>query len=90
MDAGRILIIPKGDWSIETEYEMLDLVRHNGTSWLCKQTNTGIEPSEANEQYWFKMFDAEAFVDARIEEKIKEYMEGGTEDDDIPPLDIET
>ena len=36
--AGRILIMPKGDWKEETEYEMLDLVYHNGTSWLAKRS----------------------------------------------------
>lgn len=73
--AGRILIIPKGDYSPETTYDMLDLVRHNGTSWLAKKEVTGIEPTEANSEYWQNMFDADAFVDAKIEEKVKAYME---------------
>lgn len=55
--AGRILIMPKGDWAAETEYEMLDLVYHNGTSWLAKKTTKGIEPSEANKEYWHKVID---------------------------------
>jgi hypothetical protein len=58
--AGRILIIPRGDWNAETEYEMLDLVNHNGKSWLAKKTCTGIEPSEANAEYWQNMFDITA------------------------------
>ena len=53
--AGRILIMPKGNWSAETEYEMLDLVYHNGTSWLAKTISKGIEPSEANGEYWQHM-----------------------------------
>lgn len=73
--AGRILIMPKGDWNAETEYEMLDLVNHNGTSWLAKKESVGIEPTIENSEYWQNVFDAEAFVDARIEAKIKEYME---------------
>lgn len=72
--AGRILIIPKGDYDAETQYEMLDLVKHNGTSWLAKKESTGIEPTNENSEYWQNMFDAEAFVDARIEAKIQEYM----------------
>lgn len=55
--AGRILILPKGNYDAETEYEMLDLVKHNGTSWLAKKTSVGIEPSEANAEYWQDMFD---------------------------------
>lgn len=73
--AGRILIMPKGDYDVTKTYEMLDLVRHNGTSWLAKKESTGIEPTIANEEFWQNMFDAEAFIDSKIEEKIREYME---------------
>ena len=55
--AGRILIMPKGSWASGTTYEMLDLVKRNGTSWLAKKTSVGIEPSEANSEYWQDMFD---------------------------------
>lgn len=72
--AGRILIIPKGDYDATKTYEGLDLVRHNGTSWLATKESTGIEPTIENAEYWQNMFDAEAFVDARIEAKIQEYM----------------
>ena len=54
--AGRILIIPKGDWNTETEYEMLDLVSHNGRSWLAKKNAVGIEPRDENAEYWQDMF----------------------------------
>lgn len=77
--AGRILIMPKGDYKEESQYELLDLVKHNGTSWIAKKASIGIEPSEANSEYWQNMFEAEAFVDARIEAKVKEYMENNTE-----------
>ena len=77
--AGRILIMPKGDYDSSVTYEMLDLVKHNGSSWLAKKEVTGIEPTVENSEYWQNMFDAEAFVDARIEAKIKEYMESNIE-----------
>ena len=73
--AGRILIIPKGEWNAETEYEMLDLVYHNGTSWLVKKDVVGIEPISENDDYWQKLFEPEAFVESIIEAKVKEYME---------------
>lgn len=50
--AGRILIMPKGEYNSSTTYEMLDLVKHNGKSWLAKKTSVGIEPSVANSEYW--------------------------------------
>ena len=53
VSAGRILLIPKGDWVNDTTYEMLDWVRHNETSWVCKKNCTGIEPSEENSENWF-------------------------------------
>ena len=56
--AGRILIMPKGEWNAETEYEMLDLVVRNGKSWLATKISIGIEPSEANAEYWFKMCES--------------------------------
>ena len=65
--AGRILIIPKGAWGSETAYEALDLVSHNGNSWLCKKTAVGIEPSVGNAEYWFKFTD-NTTVDVELEE----------------------
>ena len=73
--AGRILIMPKGDWAAETEYEMLDLVKHNGTSWLAKKVSSGVEPTVENDEHWQNMFDAETFVETIIEAKVKEYID---------------
>ena len=50
--AGRILIIPKGNWDANTDYEMLDLVRHGSASWIAKRANKGVEPSESNSDDW--------------------------------------
>ena len=50
--AGRILIMPKGNYDSSATYEMLDMVYHNGKTWLAKKTTTGIEPNEANSEHW--------------------------------------
>ena len=50
--AGRVLLIPKGDWNAETTYTGLDWVRHNEAAWVCKNTCTGIEPTETNADNW--------------------------------------
>ena len=50
--AGRVLLIPKGDWNANTTYTGLDWVRHNGAAWVCKNTCTNIEPTPANTNYW--------------------------------------
>ena len=53
--AGRVLLIPKGDWNTNTTYTGLDWVRHNGAAWVCKNTCTNIEPTEANADNWQMM-----------------------------------
>ena len=53
--AGRVLLIPKGDWNANTTYTGLDMVRHNGATWVCKNTCTNIEPTEANTDNWQMM-----------------------------------
>ena len=53
--AGRILIIPRGDWIESETYEMLDLVNHGGTSWLAKRLSVGIAPSADTSDYWFNL-----------------------------------
>ena len=73
--AGRILILPKGNWNVESEYEMLDLVYYGGTSWLAKKSSVGIEPTDDNAEYWQKLFDGDAFTEATIESKVNAYME---------------
>ena len=53
--AGRILIMPKGAYDASVTYEMLDLVSHNGRAWIAKKTVTGVEPSDANSEYWHNL-----------------------------------
>ena len=64
--AGRILIMPKGPYDASVTYEMLDMVSHDGATWLAKRTSVGIAPSDSVSDYWFKMVgvsaaDMEAF-----------------------------
>ena len=49
-DAGRVLIIPKGEYNSQTGYEMLDLVYYQGTSYVAKKTTLGHLPTET--EYW--------------------------------------
>lgn len=53
VNAGRILIMPKGDWNNLTTYDMLDLVAYNGVAYLARQTNVGQNPStDTSMTYW--------------------------------------
>ena len=53
---GKVLIMPRDAYSANETYTQLDLVTHNGSVWVCKQTAIGIEPTEANSSHWMKMF----------------------------------
>ena len=83
--AGRILIMPKGTYDSSATYEMLDMVHHNGTSWLAKKSVTGIEPSAANSEHWHNMFNLNivnnldatgegSVLDARVGQSIKDQL----------------
>lgn len=74
--AGRILIMPKGNYNSGTTYEMLDLVNHNGKSWLAKKTSVGIEPSDANGEYWQNMFDITAESIGALNRETGGYVKG--------------
>lgn len=50
ISAGRVLIIPKGEYNAATAYSMLDLVSYNGSSYIAKQSTTGNLPT--NPTYW--------------------------------------
>lgn len=51
MDAGRIGFVAKGDYDSSINYEQLDVVYHNGSTWMAVQDSQGQEPSEDSE-YW--------------------------------------
>ena len=76
--AGRILIMPKGAYDASATYEMLDMVSHDGATWLAKKTSVEIAPSNANSEYWFKMVGISA---SDLNELKNEIL--GTVDDQI-------
>lgn len=50
ISAGRVLLIPRGDYDPTATYEMLDIVSYNGSSYIAKGTTTGNLPT--NTTYW--------------------------------------
>lgn len=53
VNAGRILIIPKGEWSNLVTYDMLDLVSYNQVAYLARQASVGVNPStDTSMTYW--------------------------------------
>ena len=63
--AGRVLILPKGNYSSTTTYNMLDLVYNptDANSYICKQNNTkGKDPT--NTTYW-QLFSQNGITDTQ-------------------------
>lgn len=50
ISAGRVLIMPKGEYDATATYGMLDLVSYNGSSYVAKKSTTGNLPT--NTTYW--------------------------------------
>ena len=48
--AGRVLLLPKGDYAAATTYAPLDVVTYEKDSYVCKQAAQGILPT--NTTYW--------------------------------------
>lgn len=48
--AGKVLILPKGEYNNATQYQMLDAVRYNGSLYIAKQTTIGHVPEDG--EYW--------------------------------------
>jgi hypothetical protein len=49
IDIGRIAVNPSGDYAAANTYNKLDLVYHNGSTWMAKRDNiTGIEPGDTS------------------------------------------
>jgi len=59
--AGRVLLIPKGEYNSQTTYQPLDMIYYNGNSYVCKLTSTGNLPT--NTTYFQKMTEAPQAAD---------------------------
>lgn len=49
--AGRVAIVPKGDWEATVNYDKLDLVRYGEKWYLARKPSLNIEPTEG--EYWY-------------------------------------
>lgn len=51
--AGRVAIVPKGDWSTDATYKRLDAVTHNNTLYFAKK-EVPAGTATSNTEYWSK------------------------------------
>ena len=63
VNAGRILIMPRGEWDALTSYNMLDLVTENGVAYLAKQTNVGQDPAQDSSMTYWQPFGSSVVPD---------------------------
>ena len=73
--AGRVLLMPKGDYNASTEYHVLDWVLYNGRPYVAKQTTTGNVPIDTT--YWQLMLDFPTEVDAAPTENSQNLVRSG-------------
>lgn len=59
--AGKVLLMPKGDYNAITTYTSLDVVLYGGLPYVAKQTTTGNLPTDTT--YWQKLVDMPTQVD---------------------------
>ena len=46
--AGRVAIVPKGEWSQDVTYDKLDLVTRNGNTFIAYKSSVGVEPVDGD------------------------------------------
>ena len=51
--AGRVAIVPKGDWSADATYKRLDAVTYNNTLYFAKK-DVPAGTATSNTEYWSK------------------------------------
>ncbi|MCR5451960.1 MAG: hypothetical protein K6F00_04960 [Lachnospiraceae bacterium] len=62
VSAGRVLIVPKGEWTNLTSYEMLDLVSEGDKAYLARQASVGMRPSEDISMTYWQPFGSSASI----------------------------
>lgn len=64
--AGRVAIVPKGDWSADATYKRLDAVTYNNTLYFAKK-EVPVGTATSNTEYWSKSIVGSASAIATTE-----------------------
>lgn len=62
INAGRILIIPKGEWTNLEPYEMLDLVTRGDIAYIARQASVGVDPATDTQLTYWQPFGTAAKI----------------------------
>lgn len=53
VDAGRVKIIPKGEWDPNVQYEVDDIVTYHHYAYIARKDNIGVHPiDDETSEYW--------------------------------------
>lgn len=55
--AGRVGLVPKGEWNATTQYQKLDIVTYNNKGYIAKVDNIPVGTLPTNEDYFFLSID---------------------------------
>lgn len=61
LDMGKVLLMPKGEYSSNAQYSYLDFVLYNGASYVAKRSVRGVTPSD-NSADWQKLSDTNDYT----------------------------
>ena len=62
INAGRVLIIPKGEWTNLESYEMLDLVTRGDIAYIARQASVGVDPATDTQLTYWQPFGTAAKI----------------------------
>lgn len=62
IDAGRVLIIPRGEWTNLEPYEMLDLVTRGDIAYIARQASVGVDPATDTQLTYWQPFGTAAKI----------------------------
>ena len=62
INAGRVLIIPKGEWTNLESYEMLDLVTRGDIAYIARQASVGVDPATDTQLIYWQPFGTAAKI----------------------------
>lgn len=62
VNAGRILILAKGNWSNLVNYEQLDLVTRGDIAYLARQASVGVDPATDTQMTYWQPFGSAAKI----------------------------
>lgn len=64
--AGRVMIIPKGEYVSTETYQILDLVKDGSSAYIAKKTSKNVKPSnDTTQTYWMRITEAPESVEAQ-------------------------